>query len=873
MTTDRAEATTGALPARPGLRSLDADALAALANRGLVKRATREIERDRPRLSADGTAIVAEFGDGVRATLPEGGLDQGRCSCGATGVCRHLIGLILAYQSVPAAAPAVASGAADGRSPVPAGTSAASDGASTDSAGGPAASGDAPEVLGGAPVVLGGPVAASAAPAAGISAAAGQITGNVAEVASGAPSGGQPRSSGTSGASGTEPVTGAAASPIDGLSAATPVQAEAGEHRGSWSPGTFSDDDLIVRIGARLVTVARRTERAGYTARVRRGPVPVVELPAATVRFLAPHDLGYVHTDARAGVRDDVIALAVWAFRAADVQQPGVVDCVVDVGGSRDGDVTAGSGLEAVVEFAAEVLRAGAVHAGAGLSGVAAARLTELEKAGMRWPLDATAELADQLTAYRDRSAGYAPELLADLIAELFARHRAVTADSGAAVRARVLGSEEAAETPLRRVRLDGLGARVTAVDGERRIEIFHGQPASGVVLVSHRQWTTADDGPALSRRRIAGTTVGAVAGGVLVTESAVRSASRAVRMSAGRVAKSTVTVSNGAWDDLPSGLLVRDYAALATELDRMPPRPVRARVRAELVRVLAIAEVGDSHYSPGSQRLTVEIRDDLGNTATVLATHASVTPGRLDAVAAALSGRRGTPRFVAGSVHRTGGGIVIDPYAIAADGPPIVPDLIDSATLDRPAAGLSAADGGPGSGGSLAGAGPAVDGSLAGAGPAVGGSLAGAGPVAGGSGADGRTASGTSEADDDPDAGRFGDGADSTPGSAGGANDPGELSGAYVALMEEAADPLAEAVATAREVLAEAAHSGLAHLPAAYAERLRSSRVALARVGLHRVASALDEVAARLSPDPGTETCRAWVDAYLRVSLAADLL
>jgi hypothetical protein len=85
--------------------------------------------------------------------------------------------------------------------------------------------------------------------------------------------------------------------------------------------------------------------------------------------------------------------------------------------------------------------------------------------------------------------------------------------------------------------------------------------------------------------------------------------------------------------------------------------------------------------------------------------------------------------------------------------------------------------------------------------------------------------------------------------------------------------DVLAAAVEFARDVLAEAAHRGLAHLPAAYADRLGEARSTLARVGLHRVASALDEVSARLSPDPGVETVNAWVDAYLRVSLAADLL
>ncbi|MEU4625549.1 hypothetical protein AB0G04_36960 [Actinoplanes sp. NPDC023801] len=727
-------ASIGTLPERADLRALDADALAALANRGLVKRAAREVGQEPPGLSADGTAIVAEFSDGVRAALPEGGLEQGRCSCGATGVCRHLIGLILAYQSVPVAA-------------------------------------DVPS-----------------------------------------PS--------------AEPAPEAA--------------------RVAWSPGGFTDDELTTRIGARLVTAARRAERAGYTARVRRGPVPVVELPAATVRFLVPGDLGYVHTDARAGNRDDVIALAVWAFRVADEQQPDIGECVVDVGGSG-GTAAAGSGLEAVVEFAAEVLRAGAVHAGPGLAAAVAGHLAALERAGLRWPLDAAAELAEQLTAYRERGARYSPELLADLVAELFARHRAATADGAAAARSRVLGSEEAAETPLRRVRLDGLGARVTAIDGERRVEIFHGQAASGVVLVSHRQWTTTDDGPALSRRRIAGTTVGAVAGGTLVTESAVRNASRAVRLSAGRVAKSTVTVSSGAWDALPGGLLVRDYAGLAAELDAMPPRPVRARVRAELVRVLEIAEVGPGHYSPGAQRLTFEISDAHGNTATVVATHAAVAPGRLDAVAAALDGRRGRPRYVAGSVHRSGGRVVIDPYSIAADGPPVIPDLTAPNAFAEPAAAPSAA---APSAVTPSGAAPSAVTPSAVTPPAA------APPAA----AVPALSAAVPPSVSGPGSFVTGDGAGSS----------GMLAGSD---LDAGVDVLAAAVAFAREVLAEAAHRGLAQLPPAYTGRLGEARNALARAGLHRVASAIDEVSARLSPDPGIETVDAWVDAYLRVSLAADLL
>jgi hypothetical protein len=841
----------GTLPVRADLRALDADALAALANRGLVKRASREVEREPPRLSADGPVIVAEFSDGVRAALPVGGLDQGRCSCGATGVCRHLIGLILAYQAASAAYSTVA--AAPG-----------SAAASTVPSAPPSALA-APSAAGATSVSAGPPVSSSAGPSVSSSSVSPVLSAAVPPMLSSAVPPG-------SSSAAAMPSVSLAASPAVSPEAAHQVDAEpsgvspgllAGQtvapagssvpsgpvERTAWSPGVFTDEDLTARIGARLVAAARRAERAGYTARVRRGPVPVVELPAATVRFLVPNDLGYVHTDARAGVRDDVIALAVWAFRAADGQQPDAADCVIDVGGSGIG-AAAGSGLEGLVEFAAEVLRGGAVHSGAGLAATAAGHLTALERAGLRWPLDAATELVGQLTAYRDRSARYSPELLADLLAEVFARHRAATADGGAAARARVLGSEEAAETPLRRVRLDGLGARVTAIDDERRIEIFHGQPASGVVLVSHRQWTTPDDGPTLARRRIAGTTVAAVAAGTLVTESAVRSASRTVRLSASRVAKSTVTASNGAWDGLPDGLLVRDYARLAADLDAMPPRPVRARVRAELVRVLAIDEVGPAHYSPGAQRLTVEIRDIHGNPATVVATHAAVTPGRLDAVAAALDGRRGKPRYVAGSVHRSGGRVVIDPYAIAADGPPVIPDLAapDAFAASTAAAAFTTPD--------------ATDAGMPAAAPAT--------PV--------------SEATPASSAGPSGSGASpepaASPGPSGPSGDQGPVvedvgapAGVEVWDSDEGTDVLAAAVTAARDVLAEAAHSGLAHLPPAYPDRLRNARSLLARVGLHRVASALDEVSARLSPDPGIDAANAWADAYLRVTLAADLL
>ncbi|MFI5938525.1 hypothetical protein [Actinoplanes sp. NPDC051494] len=641
---------------RDDLLALTPGTLAELTNRGLVKRASRELERAAPALTEDDDGTVhARYDDGVTTDLPRGGLEQGTCTCGAPGVCRHLLGLVLAYQQTPAEA-ARETPAADG-----------------------------------------------------------------------------------------------------------------------WSPGEFTDEQLAARIGERMVTAARRVEAVGYVARVHRGraadPVPSVELPTATVRFLVPHDLGFARTDAATGVRDDVIALAVWAFRVADERAPGQADVQVQVGGGAA--PAGGPGLDSAVALAGLVLREGAVHLGAGLAAEVATVRRELEAAKMRWPVLAVEDLAGQLDAYRDRSARYRPEALADHVAELFARHRAVTG-GGAGLRSRVLGTDEASETPLRRARLDGLGARVSTVGDEKVVDLFLAHADSAAVLVLRRTYETTDTGPQLAARRVAGVTVGALAGGAVVTESAARSASRTVRLGTRRLSRTEAMASRGSWQDLPRALLADDLAALSAELDALPPRPIRARVQAELVRVVPVAEVRSVSYSPGAQRLDAVITDAAGVTAIISATHAACAPGRLDSMAKALNGEI---RYVSGTVRRGGGGLLIDPFGFAVEGGVVVPDL---EAADR------------------------------------------------------------------------------------GSNPDGEL--------PRRTDPVAQALDDALGLLAEVAHRGLQHAPATMGDRLRGASGRLAAVGMRRTADAVTNLAALLGPDPADAAVTAWVDAYLRVSVAGDL-
>jgi hypothetical protein len=87
---------------REDLLHIAPDDLAALTNRGTVKRAQRELESQEVtgELSetADGTVTV-KWSDDITCTLPGGKtISDSRCTCPATELCRHVVRTVLAYQ-------------------------------------------------------------------------------------------------------------------------------------------------------------------------------------------------------------------------------------------------------------------------------------------------------------------------------------------------------------------------------------------------------------------------------------------------------------------------------------------------------------------------------------------------------------------------------------------------------------------------------------------------------------------------------------------------------------------------------------------------------------------------------------------------------
>jgi hypothetical protein len=113
------------------LARYDDDAFAALANRGLLRRARKDLEKQAAEIVAESAQeLTLSFG-GQQVHFDARGAAHARCSCPASGVCQHILAAAISLQSrgassattpaattmAPATAPATASTTSDAAPP------------------------------------------------------------------------------------------------------------------------------------------------------------------------------------------------------------------------------------------------------------------------------------------------------------------------------------------------------------------------------------------------------------------------------------------------------------------------------------------------------------------------------------------------------------------------------------------------------------------------------------------------------------------------------------------------------------------------------------------------------------------------------------
>ena len=448
-----------------------------------------------------------------------------------------------------------------------------------------------------------------------------------------------------------------------------------------WSPAEIDDAALEKALGDKRMERARIAIRGGMLVTVEREGVPTAKLPACTVRFLVPRDPAYAKCDCRDAQQGcEHVAIAVWAFREAASHEGASV--VVSIGRVKADDTA--SVFAGALELASTLLRSGVTHAPPNLASLFSTARAELDAHGCVWPLVALDDLERAVEAYAARSALYSSREIGELVCELEARARASRHPAELPARY-VLGQDEAKTTPLDKVRLVSLGARVTADGRVRFAHAYLADPDSAMVLVLKKRWDykdneTPEDGPALAKRDITSRVkLGALAAGQMVSHTVQRKANRELVIGRAVAAPNQVTPQRGEWESLPSPVLVKSLEEHEAWLKTRPPRVLRPRLLAENVHAIAVSSVEDVVYLPSEQTLLAKLLDAAGHPFFLRVVHRRVAPNAIDATTAALA----TPiRFVAGELGRGPLGFEMDPLSIAGE-TMTVPDV--AARVDKP--------------------------------------------------------------------------------------------------------------------------------------------------------------------------------------------
>ncbi|MBF5008936.1 SWIM zinc finger family protein [Burkholderia pseudomultivorans] len=624
-------------PVRDDLLELTPEALTALANAGFVKRAPKDVAAGAvPVLAVDGDGTVhASFDGGVRTSLPPGRtLRDAACSCTASGMCRHRVMLVLAYQaSVHANAAADAGPGDDATAQVESPDETVRDPE------------DAPH----------GETRARASDAPDDDAYA-------------------------------QSSFGLAWSPADFDDAALAA---------SFAPSVL---EQAARMAAARPVVAVQSGAGAHASPVARLPMCSVRFfsrrSLAHARCDCRQGSGCVHVVLavwafrQAGPLTDGASETMIELRAPAGDEAASDD---DRSPLRD------AAAQALIADLDGLLRALWLDGSSQPTIALAARVESLRgrlrERGWQWVDDALDEAWQLVHAQHARSSRFEPLRLVRVLAELWARVRAAacaaTQRDGAAVPARqVLGIGVKGEVELDHLRLVSLGVELWADDAEEGASVLFADPDTQTVMVLTRNWPRAADAaaggraPDLAARRVAGFPLRQIAAGQVVTKAATRRANGALDIAAGVRQTGVLPLSPKSWDDLVAPIRQSSIAALVAHLRDALPDFVRPR---QAANGAAAGASGSLHIVAFEPMLVRSIRWDAaaqvlharlaqceaeaveaGDEVLHLALpHRAVAPGAVDALARALSGEWGALRAVAGTVCLHAGEAVMRPLAV----------------------------------------------------------------------------------------------------------------------------------------------------------------------------------------------------------------
>ncbi len=631
---------------RPELLELTPQALTALSNAGFVKRSLKELENGNvPEISHENGALIATFSDGVRTQLANGqALKEAQCSCGASGMCRHRVMLVLSYQRLCATTqptekeeewdPAIW---LEELATLP----------------------DATRKRAQTLVAKGITIELFCTP--------GEI-----------PSARLPMSD------------------VRFYSRSSIRFA-----RCDCIEGTLCEHVAL----AVQAFVEAKTQQAEFTHLIWQMRSEHVtssdDLPMSDVRFYSRSSIRFARCDCIEGTLCEHVALAVQAFVEAKTQQAEFTHLIWQM---RSEHVTSsddpfandeGDACRQYVQQLSQALWLGGIsqpliHYEAAFSRAQQAA----ERCNWRWVSESLRQLRASVDAFHARASHYhAGECLRQLAAlnsRLNCAQEMARRDSVGEVPPvpwrTVVGAGIAGEAKLDHLRLVSLGMRCWQDIEQYGLRIWFTDPDTGSILHLSRSWPRSEqeNSPAATRRLFS-FQAGALAGGQIVSQAAKRSAAGELLLATRNRLSSVVPLSPDAWQMLSAPLRQPGIVALREYLRQRPPACIRPLNQVDNLFILPVAECISLGWDSSRQTLDAQVISGEGedNVLTLSLPASACSPFAVERMAALLQQTDDPVSLVSGFVSFVEGQLTLEPrvmmtknraWALDAETAPVAP-------------------------------------------------------------------------------------------------------------------------------------------------------------------------------------------------------
>lgn len=439
-----------------------------------------------------------------------------------------------------------------------------------------------------------------------------------------------------------------------------------------WDPGSFTDEELAASLAPDALRRGSRIAAAGVTATLVRSTKPMALLHEAsvTVRFLVRGELSYARCECAGQPPCEHVVPAVRAFRALDrAHEGGVVE-------TRPRPCPGTAPLAALDSALSLLAEAGV--AGGGDAPRQALRRAEhaCRAAGVTWPADVCAELADLCDRHARGDASFDPLRVAQLAGEALLRADALRAATGAVPALFAGGPPSSSGTAVGGGRLVGLGTRVVQFRRAVDVDALVYDVAAHRVLALGRSFGDPNKGepqPPFGElaatsltRRISIASVGA---GQLIATGGVRTPSDRLRLGRSPAALSPQSYD---WEALlRAPVLVAGAAEARAVRTAAVPSSLGPRTSGANLVVIPVGAVAEAGFHVATQSVVALASDRDGAQLLIAHPFSQRAAGGADRLLAALGEARegsATLRFVSGYVSVQGAVPVLAPIGVVVE-------------------------------------------------------------------------------------------------------------------------------------------------------------------------------------------------------------